>query len=327
MRAEARNTAASIAGNLEKPVVEMQQIRYFLALSETLNFTRAAEQCNVSQPALTRAVKMLEEEFGGELIRREGRLSRLTDLGGRMLPLLRQCYDSAVSAKAVARSVAAGEVQSLSLGLSRTVDLRLLRPVLVELFRAFPALRLKLKRGSGPQLLEHLKIGAIDVGIAGPLGAAWDRLDAWPIFSESFDLLLGPTHRLASRNAPEITLADLLDETFLLQNDSETAEDEVRQLAAAGICMERTHLVDSDSDLAALVEANLGVALAPRSVLRASGFIRHMAPNLHLRRTLALYTVQGRVRSPEVATFISQIRAEEWDDADGQSDIRSDGII
>ena len=293
--------------------MEMHQIRYFLALSETLNFTRAAEQCNVTQPALTRAVKMLEEELGGDLLRREGRLSSLTDLGARMLPLLRQCYDSALSAKAIARSVASGEIRSVSLGLSRTVDLRLIGPVLVELFRAYPALRLKLKRGNGPQLLELLKSGEVDVAIAGPLGASWERLDSWPIFSESFELLLSPGHRLAGRSAADITLADLLEETFLLQCDSETAEEEVRQLAAAGISMERAHMVDSDGDLVALAEANIGVAFAPKSAFRGGRFVRHLAPGLDIRRTVALYTVQGRVRSPEVATLISQIRAEEWD--------------
>jgi len=51
--------------------MEMHQVRYFLALCETLNFTRAAESCNVSQPALTRAVHKLEEELGGLLLRRE----------------------------------------------------------------------------------------------------------------------------------------------------------------------------------------------------------------------------------------------------------------
>ena len=64
--------------------MEMQQVRYFLSVARTLNFTRAAEDCNVTQPALTRAIKQLEDELGGELIRREGRLSHLTDLGNRM---------------------------------------------------------------------------------------------------------------------------------------------------------------------------------------------------------------------------------------------------
>ncbi|MBW8879876.1 MAG: LysR family transcriptional regulator, partial [Asticcacaulis sp.] len=61
--------------------MEMQQVRYFVTLANTLNFTRAAEQCNITQPVLTRAIKALEAEFGGELIRREGKLTRLTDLG------------------------------------------------------------------------------------------------------------------------------------------------------------------------------------------------------------------------------------------------------
>jgi DNA-binding transcriptional LysR family regulator len=230
-----------------------------------------------------------------------------------MLPLLRQCYDSALSAKAVARSVAAGESRALSLGLSRTVNLRLLGPVLAELFHAYPALRLKLKRGNGLQLLEYLKNGEVDIAIAGPLGTGWDRLDAWPLFSESFEMILGPNHRLASRNAPDVTLADLLDETFLLQTDSETAKEESRQLEAAGICMERTHMVDSNDDLAALTEANVGVALAPMSAFRGGGMVRCLTPGLELRRTVTLYTVQGRVRSREAATFISQIRAEEWE--------------
>jgi DNA-binding transcriptional LysR family regulator len=295
--------------------MEMQQVRYFLALSETLNFTRAAEQCHVTQPALTRAIKALEDEFDGELIRREGRLSHLTDLGRRMLPLLKQCYDSAVSAKAVARSVAAGEARSLAIGLSRTVDLRLLGSALSELFRVFPTLRLKLRRGNGAQVLEFLRKGEIDLAVAGPLAVTWDRLDAWPIFSESFEMLVGPGHRLAKRNAPDITLSDLLEETFLLQSDSETAEEESRQLEAAGVCMDRTHMVDSDGDLAALVEANIGVALAPRSALRGGGFVRHMTPNLDLRRTVTLYTVQGRVRTPEAGALISQIRAQEWEGA------------
>jgi DNA-binding transcriptional LysR family regulator len=295
--------------------MEMQQVRYFLALSETLNFTRAAEQCHVTQPALTRAIKALEDELGGDLMRREGKLSHLTDLGKRMLPLLKQCHDSALSAKAVARSVAEGEARTLALGLSRTVDLRLLGVVLSELFRAFPQLRLKLWRGNSRQLVDYLRNGEVDIAVAGPLVDTWGRLDAWPIFSESFEMFMGMNHRLASRNVPDITLSDLLEETFLLQSDSETSEEETRQLEAAGVSLSRAHMVDSEGDLAALVEANIGVALAPKSSLRKGGFVRRMTPNIDLRRTVTLYTVQGRSRSPEAGAFITQVRAHPWEEA------------
>jgi len=70
--------------------MEMHQIRYFLAVCETLNFTRAAENCNVTQPALTRAIQKLEDELGGLLFRRERHLTHLTDLGRLMRPQLEQ---------------------------------------------------------------------------------------------------------------------------------------------------------------------------------------------------------------------------------------------
>src|SRR3546814_8391350 len=101
----------------------MHQIRYFLAVSETLNLTKAAERCNVTQPALSRAIKTLETELGGEVLRRERALSHLTELGQRMLPMLRQCYESALTAKMVAASIREGEAAPLAVAVSRTVAL------------------------------------------------------------------------------------------------------------------------------------------------------------------------------------------------------------
>ncbi|MET0278280.1 MAG: LysR family transcriptional regulator, partial [Pseudorhodoplanes sp.] len=61
--------------------MEMHQVRYFLAVARTLNFTRAAEECHVAQPSLTRAIKLLEGELGGDLFRRERPRAMLTALG------------------------------------------------------------------------------------------------------------------------------------------------------------------------------------------------------------------------------------------------------
>ena len=82
--------------------MEMHQVRYFLALCETMNFTRAAENCNVSQPALTRAVHKLEEELGGLLLRREHNLTHLTDFGRLVRPHLEQMMTEAEAAKSTA---------------------------------------------------------------------------------------------------------------------------------------------------------------------------------------------------------------------------------
>ena len=118
--------------------MEMQQIRYFLTLARTLNFTRAAEECHVTQPALTRAIQALEAELGGELMRRERQNSHLTELGQRMLPLMQQCIDNADQAVRLAKAIRSNTVVSLELGLRDGIPLEPFVTHLMELARAFP---------------------------------------------------------------------------------------------------------------------------------------------------------------------------------------------
>src|SRR5262245_26135023 len=159
--------------------MEMHQVRYFLAVVSELNFTKAAEKCNVSQPSLTRAIKQLEGELGGNLFRRERPQAQLTELGERMHPLLRQCYDSAVGARTLATSIKTGEVGALRLALSRTISMELLLPHLQELARVFKGLQMRLLRGTAAEIVELLKKGDAELAIAADIGEEWDRLDKW----------------------------------------------------------------------------------------------------------------------------------------------------
>lgn len=292
--------------------MEMQQVRYFVAVAQTLNFTRAAKACNVTQPALTRAIKALEAELGGELIRREGRATHLTDLGRQMLPLLRQCYESAVSAKSIAKSIASGEIADLAIGVCRTVDIDVLQRALIEIFQSVPRLRLKLRRGSGSELSELLKAGDIELAVSGPIESDWDRLDHWPMFVEPFDLLIGPDNPLAGRNLPTIEGQVLADHTFFMQSGSELADEIARRLGDIGVSVDRAHEVDTLRDLAELVGANAGVAVMPTSALRSTHLIRFALPDLDLRRTVAIYAVAGRRRSMASSTLLNLVRTTDW---------------
>jgi DNA-binding transcriptional LysR family regulator len=292
--------------------MEMQQVRYFLAVARTLNFTRAAEECHVTQPALTRAIKQLEDEFGGELIRREGRNSHLTDLGNRMQPMLRQCYDSAVSAKALATRIKQGEIPTLSLAVSQTLELDLLLASLEELRRAFPGLKLKLRRGTGPEISTLLKDGEVELAIGGPVGENWDRLEVWPMFNEAFDLIVGSTHSLAGHNALELDVELIREERFLIHAGTYPVEFEAAKLDRAGIDLQRAHEVDSSRDVEALVVAEYGVALMPASTLN-SAKVKHLRLSaLDLRRTVAIYSAAGRPRSREAAAFLNLVRSADW---------------
>jgi DNA-binding transcriptional LysR family regulator len=288
----------------------MQQIRYFVALCETLNFTQAAERCNVSQPSLTRAIQALEAELGGELIRRERSLSHLTELGARMLPLMRQCYETAQAAKSLAASVKKGETAPLSIAVSRTVNLALLAPMLRELARAFPGLQLKLRRGSGTEIAELLRAGEVELAVAGPLAERWERIDTFPLFDERFELFVSREHRLSGHNA--VDFAQLADERFLIHVECEMAEDVARRLRAGGALNGQTHEVTSDADLVALLEANLGVAVMPVSVARSDRVSRVPLNGLDVTRTVAVYGVAGRRRATAGATLLNLLRAADW---------------
>ena len=85
--------------------MEMHQVRYFLALCEERNFTRAAKRCGVSQPSLTNAIKRLEQTLGGPLFHRDRRNIELTELGRLVKPYLKQLNQSAYEAKRKAAKV------------------------------------------------------------------------------------------------------------------------------------------------------------------------------------------------------------------------------
>jgi DNA-binding transcriptional LysR family regulator len=290
--------------------MEMHQVRYFLAVARTLNFTRAAEECNVTQPSLTRAIKQLEDEFGGDLFRRERPHAILTELGERMHPLLTQCYDSAVGARALASSLKKGEVGSLKLALSHTVDLSLLTAHLTRLTEAFPSLEVKLLRGTAPEILEILKRGDAELGLGSTIGEIWERLDRWTLFEEPFQLLVHRDHRLANRET--VDLQDLHGERLLRRSYCEHVE----QLALL-LCKDASDVafgcdVASESDLNALLAARMGIAVAPSSVSTPECLIHVPINGLELRRTVYLYGVAGRQRSAVTSAMMKLLRGANW---------------
>jgi DNA-binding transcriptional LysR family regulator len=288
----------------------MHHIRYFLAVSETLNLTKAAERCNVAQPALSRAIQALEAELGGELLRRERALSHLTELGQRMLPMLRQSYETAQAAKMLAASIRNGEAAPLSVAISHTIALSQFTPTLRELSWAFPGLQLKLHRGSGGEVAEYLKSGAADLAIAGPLGEPWLRLDALPLFEEAFGLVVGRTHRLAGRD--QVEFKDLASEKLLISTGCEMVQELKACLEANGILDTATHQVATREDVLALLKADLGVAIIPIGAMETDGICQIPLKQLNLVRRVSVYTVAGRQRAVPCSTLFNMLRAADW---------------
>jgi DNA-binding transcriptional LysR family regulator len=292
--------------------MEMQQVRYFITVAKTLNFTRAAEECNVTQPALTRAIKLLEYELGGDLIRREGRHSHLTDLGKKMLPILQQCHEAALAARSLAKAVSKGDISTLTIAVSRTLDTVLILSPLREMYTVFPGLQLKLKRGTALEIAALLKSGEADMAIGGTLNETWDRLESWTMFSESFDLLVSANHPLTMLNPLDLQVDLIREERFLIQSNADLSEYELGRLTASGVNLHSAHEVDSDHDMEKLVAAGFGIGIASSRSMYGPNVRQLEFPAFDIMRSVAVYTVAGRQKSREVNTLLNLLRGKDW---------------
>ena len=293
--------------------MEMYQVRYFLSVARALNFTRAAEQCGVAQPSLSRAIKQLEGELGGELFRRERPQAILTELGHRMLPILNRCYESANRAKAVAAAVRKGEAGAVRIALSHSIDLGLLLSHIRELNRTFDGVVVAVRRGNAAEALEFLKSGVTEVALAAADEAETQSHECFPLFDEDFLVRFASTHRLA--NQAGLSLADLRDERFILPQHGEHVESLVAWLRKAKIDLEPRHEAYSDADMLKLVADGLGVAIAPRSAPFCDGVISAPVEGLDLRRTVCAFLANGRPRSAAASMLINLLRAADWSGA------------
>jgi DNA-binding transcriptional LysR family regulator len=292
--------------------MEMYQVRYFLSVARKLNFTRAADECDVAQPSLSRAIKQLEAELGGELFRRERPQAILTELGNRMLPILNRCYESANNATAVAAAARKGEAGALRIALSHSIDLGLLLSPIRELNRTFDGLGMVVRRGSATEVLEFLKAGVTEVALAAADESEQSH-ERFPLFDEDFLLRCSRMHRMANR--ANLSLDDLRHERFILPRHGEHFESLAAWLRKVKIDLERCHEAYSDADMLKFVADELGVALAPRSAPLCDGVVSAPVEGLDLRRTVCAFGANGRPRSAAASMLINLLRAADWSGA------------
>ena len=296
--------------------MEFHQVRYFLAVCETLNFTRAADDCNVSQPSLSRAIKLLEAELGGDLFRRERTLTHLTDLGQTVLPALRQAYDSTLAAKTLAKSYLKEGHVPLRLALSRSLDMDLLAPVLGEITTAFPRIEIKMFRGPPNEIDERMRNGELEIAIAAMPGDGWERYDAKHLYVETFGLLMSRQHGLA--NEGSVALGRLETERLLCRPQCEMAARVVERLAEEGIREVGTHEVPLIDDMTGLVRARFGIGIMPAGRRLPDDVCESALENVDLSRKIHVVTVAGRPHSPAACALKTLLRAKDWSAAEAR---------
>lgn len=290
--------------------MEMQQVRYFVALADTLNFTRAAEKSNVSQPALTRAIQQLEHELGGPLFHRERGNTHLSELGRMMLPYLQGVDEQCRAAKDQARAVKRLERTTLTIGTMCTIGPQLVTELMVRFQAAHPDVEVRVIDSGAPQIIEMLEKGELEVAIVGVPQDLPESLHQLPIFEEQFVIVLPPNHRLCASNP--IRAAELDKEPYVSRTNCEVFEPVRKELTDRGVFLRQVFSSPRDDWVQGMIKAGLGIGFFPEFAVTDPDLVVRPLVEPSFTRTIYLATVRGRPHSPAVGAFIQEARRYSW---------------
>ncbi|MFE3290522.1 LysR family transcriptional regulator [Rhodococcus sp. NPDC059234] len=247
--------------------MELQQMRYVIAVAETMNFTRAAERCLVVQSALSHQIARLERELGAKLFDRTSRRVQLTPAGEAFLPAARQSVEAAERARAEV-TAAAGEIGgTLAIGAIPTVGAIDLAGSLKEFRARHPQVQISLRMGASGDLVDQVRQGALDVAFLGlrpgvePTGVRGIELGRGELVA-----LVPVGHPLAEERA--VDLRRLSDETFVdfpAGSGGRAQSDEA--FMAAGVRRRVAFEVMAVDFFARLIRQGLCIGLLPAAVV------------------------------------------------------------
>jgi DNA-binding transcriptional LysR family regulator len=249
--------------------MELRHLRYVVALAKELNFGRAAERLNISQPPLSQQIRQIEDELGVKLFTRTKRTVALTEAGRVFVAGAREIL--AQSERTVAAAVAAGrgEIGELTIGTVTTTDNGFYR-ILVLILRAFsaryPSVRIRLRTLMVPQQIEQLLDRRIDVGFL-TMPILDPRLVTERVRGEPLAVALPEGHPLSRTNAvPPVALAAERIVVMSRNLNPGFYDLVVSFFRGAGFSMIASDEADGILPSLALVAARRGIAVLPTSV-------------------------------------------------------------
>lgn len=284
--------------------MDLRSLNYFSVVAEELNFTRASERLNMSQPPLSNQIKGLEEELGTPLFIRGGRTLQLTEAGKLLYRRAAQLLDLADRTRE--------EVSALSMGLSGTLCLGsvagrapFLAAEWIAGFREeYPLVRYEIVNGSSDDVIDQIMRGMIEIGvIAAPYDS--ERLEAIPVGDEPWCAIMSDEHPLAADGDAPLPLKALAGLPLIVPH-RRSRIDEIRdwfRLSGAEpiIVGEHSNFVDA----LALAQANVGISIFPQTTPEAMpGIVSRQIVEPSRRAQYLLVWKRNAVLSELAQTFI-----------------------
>lgn len=290
--------------------MELHHVRYFLAVSETLNFTRAAEICSVTQPALSRAIQQLEQEVGGPLFRRERNLTHLTDLGLLLRPRFQQILAALGEARLEARQATAAARPILRLGIMCTVGPACFTGLLADFSLKSPGVGLRLVEGVPADLATKLENGDIDIAIMASASGFPDPLELLPLYRERFLIACSLDHRFAGMSS--VPLRELNGENYLLRINCEYRNAIADLINDCGCAINVCYRSEREDWIQTMAAGGLGICFIPEFSALLPGLEVRPVVEPEIWREIGLVRRKGLPITPAVASFVKAVGAYPW---------------
>jgi DNA-binding transcriptional LysR family regulator len=293
--------------------MDIHHIRYFLAVCDTLNFTRAAEHCNVTQPALSRAIQQLEQEMGGLLFRRERNLTHITDLGALLRPRFREVVNNLNEAKTEASRFLTLEESHLTVGVMCTIGPTRFTGLMASYRVTHPGVQIRLVEGVPAVLVERLEAGELDVGIMATSETFPDRFNIDPLYRERFMLAFPTGHRFERLNAVPVSAIE--GESYLRRLNCEYRDHLAGLCRECGFDVTVSYESEREDWILNMVAGGMGICFIPEYSAVVPGVQVRPVVDPQVLRDVCLVSVAGRRFSPAVSSFVNAVKAYEWPDA------------
>ncbi|OZI37241.1 hypothetical protein CAL29_02090 [Bordetella genomosp. 10] len=245
--------------------MDLRQLECFVAVAEELHFGRAAERLCMTQPPLSRQIKLLENELEVELFSRAQRQIRLTVAGRCLLDEARRLIAGARKARVTTRRAAAGELGVVNFGYTTASAYRLMPELLAKAARVLPEVAVDLHEDISVHLVERLRDGLLDLALVRRIPAD-SALEFRRVEREPMMAALPAGHVLAGQSALALTAFNRQPFVMYAAQEGKYFHDLIeKMLAKHGVAPRYVHFVSQTQSLLGIVRAGLGLGIVPAS--------------------------------------------------------------
>lgn len=290
--------------------MDLRQIRYFLNLSETLNFTRAAELSDISQPSLTKAIQKLEDEIGGPLVFRDGKDTRLTELGRVLRIEFEKIIASEMRALELADEIINEDRTLLRVGVANTIGPRPIISFLAFFIDDMPNVEILLEAIAPASTRQALLSGDLDACFCVDIDAANPKLDDINLYQEGMRVASAARHPFEPLK--EVSHKALGKEQFLDRGNCELRQRLIDHFMEHDVVMRPRLRCDREDWVEEAIAQGLGVAMVPEFSLRSDAVTLTKLAGVEFTRNVFLSSISGSATTPAVKRMREAAKAYPW---------------